>query len=129
MDNTLNYIYGLTEGYENISEFVTITEGTGTTEFLPAENGNGTGSVFNVYDIYGDLYKSYTIVIFGDTNGDAFADGQDAVLTSWIIDSPTLFTDAQKFASDVDFDGSVTESDYEIIANAAINLDFVSQIK
>lgn len=129
LDNTLNYIYGLTEGYENISEFVTITEGTGTTEFLPAENGNGTGSVFNVYDIYGDLYKSYTIVIFGDTNGDSFSDGQDAVLTSWIIDSPTLFTDAQKFASDVDFDGSVAESDYMIIANAAIDLDFVSQIK
>jgi hypothetical protein len=39
------------------------------------------------------------------------------------------FTEPQKFASDVDFDGNVTEIDYNITANSALLLDFVFQNK
>ena len=108
---------------------MTITEGTGTLEFLPSENGNGTGSVLNVYDIYGELFRTYSIIIFGDINGDAVADGQDAVLVSCFLNYPDLFTDQQKYASDVDADYTTTEYDYTIIANYAIGSDFVYQIR
>lgn len=128
-DPNLNYIYGLEEGYADIANYVTVTDGTGTAEFIPTENGNGTGSLYNVYDVYGELYISYRIIIFGDTNGDSYADGQDAVITSFITDSPESFEDYLKFAADVDFDDSVTETDYDITAKYAIGLDYVFQTR
>ncbi len=128
-DPSTNYIYGLTEGYNSIFDYVTVTEGTGTTEILLTENGNGTGTVFNVYDIYGELFKSYTVIIFGDVNGDAYADGQDAVIISSIIDSPVSYSQPIIYAADVDFDGSVNENDYYITADYAIKLDIVFQTR
>jgi hypothetical protein len=129
IDKSLCYIWGLDEGFTDIGNYISIAEGTGTMEIVPTENGIGTGTVINVYDIYGDLRKSYTIIIFGDINGDTLADGQDAVLDLCIINFADQFSDAQKFAADVDFDGAVTESDYSITANKAISLDFITQIK
>ncbi len=124
-----NYIYGLDEGYTDITSYVTVTEGSGTFELVPTENGNGTGALFNVYDIYGDLYKSYTIIIFGDLNGDAYADGQDAVIISAIIDSPSSYSEPFKYAADVDFDDIVNENDYFITAEYAIKNDMIFQTR
>lgn len=128
-DESLGYIWGLDEGFTDIRKFITITEGTGTLEYIPTECGIGTGSVVNIYDIYGELYKSYKIIVFGDINGDATVDGQDAVLISCILHYPDKFTESQKFASDVDFDGITSESDYNIAANSALLLDFVFQVR
>lgn len=125
----LGYIWGLDEGFSDISNYITVTEGTGTLEYIPSENGIGTGSVVNVYDIYDELFKSYTVIVFGDVNGDTYIDGQDAVIMSCVITFTDQFSEAQKFAADVDFDNSVTETDYSITANKALLLDFVSQIK
>ncbi len=124
-----NYIYGLNEGYGNIADYVTVSEGTGTAELIESENGNGTGSVYNVYNIYGELYKSYTIIIFGDVNGDCYADGQDAVVISAIIDSPDSYEAPIKYAADVDFNDMINENDYSTTANYAIKLDYISQIR
>lgn len=128
-DPTLNYIWGLDEGFTDISKYITITEGTGTLEYIPTECGIGTGSTLNIYNIYGELYESYEIIVFGDINGDATIDGQDAVIVSCIMNFPDKFTEPQKFASDVDFDGIVTDNDYNITANSALLLDFVFQNK
>lgn len=128
-DETLGYIWGLDEGFTDINKYVSLKEGTGTLEYIPAECGIGTGSILNIYDIYGDLYKTYTIIVFGDVNGDATVDGQDAVLISCIMNFPDLFSESQKFAADVDFDSMVTERDYEITSDSAILLDFVFQIR
>lgn len=128
-DESLGYIWGLDEGFTDISKYITITEGTGTLEYIPTECGVGTGSILNIYNIYDELYKSYEIIVFGDINGDATVDGQDAVLISCIMNFPEKFTEPQKFASDVDFDGIVTDNDYNITANSALLLDFVFQNK
>lgn len=128
-DSTYNYIYGLNERYTNIYDYISVAEGTGTSEFIPSENGLGTGSVLNVYDNDGKLFATYQIIIFGDLNGDAVADGQDAVVTSFIIDSPDSFEHYQYFAADVDFDNLVSENDYYITADYAIGKDFVFQSK
>ena len=106
-----------------------MAEGTGTSEFIASENGNGTGSVLKLFDNDGNLFKTYQIIIFGDLNGDAVADGQDAVITSCIINSPDIFENYQHFAADVDFDNQVSEYDYYITANYAIGLDFVFQTR
>ena len=128
-DEQLGYIWGLDEGFADINKFITVTEGTGSLEFIPTENGIGTGSVLNIYDIEGNLFKTYTIIVFGDINGDTTVDGQDAVLISCIMNFPAKFNEDQIFASDVDFDGVVTDYDYKITSDTALFLDFVSQIK
>lgn len=123
------YIYGLNEGYASISDYITVTEGTGTTEFVPTALGNGTGSVLNVYTLSGELYKTYTVIIFGDVNGDCIADGHDAVITDCIANNFGEYPDCIKYAADVDFDGTVDQSDVQLIAGYAIGTDFVSQIR
>ncbi len=122
---SFSFISGLKEGFTDISEFITVTDGT--YKFIPTSYGNGTGSVIEVYDINGELYKTLTVLIYGDINGDSYADGQDAVESSFIIGSPESYPDHQYYAADVDWDGYVTESDYNIIARYAIGLDFVLQ--
>lgn len=128
-DSAYNYIYGLDEGYTDIYDYLSIAEGTGTSEFIPTDNGVGTGSLLKLYDNDGELFTTYYIIIFGDLNGDAIADGQDAVITSFIIDSPDKFEHYQYFAADVDFDDNVSENDYYITADYAIGKDFVFQTR
>ena len=123
------YVYGLDEGYTSISDYITVTEGTGTAEFVPTALGNGTGSVLNVYTLNGELYKTYTVIIFGDVNGDCISDGQDAVVTDCIANNFGEYPDCIKYAADVDFDGTVDQSDVQLIAGYAIGTDFVSQIR
>lgn len=128
-DEIQGYLWGFNEGFTDISNFITLEEGTGTLELIPGENGMGTGSVVNIYDLYGELYKSYTIIVFGDINGDTLIDGQDAVIISCIMNFTDKFSEAQKFASDVDFDGMVTDEDYRITARKAVLKDVITQIK
>lgn len=123
------YVYGLDEGYASISDYITVTEGTGTAEFVPTALGNGTGSVMNVYTLKGELYKTYTVIIFGDVNGDCISDGHDAVITDCIANNFGEYSDCIKYAADVDFDGTVDQSDVQLIAGYAIGTDFVSQIR
>ena len=123
------YVYGLDEGYVSISDYITVTEGTGTAEFVPTALGNGTGSVMNVYTLKGELYKTYTVIIFGDVNGDCISDGQDAVVTDCIANNFGEYPDCIKYAADVDFDGTVEQSDVQLIAGYAIGNGFVSQIR
>ncbi len=119
------YISGLEEGFDDITDYITIENGTSL--FTPSENGNGTGSTLTIYDARGNEFATYTIIVYGDINGDSFADGQDAVLISSIIDSPDIYSTAQGCAANVNFDNSVNEDDYMIVANYAIGLDIVTQ--
>lgn len=123
------YIYGLDEGYADIASYVTVKDGTGTAEFVPTALGNGTGSVFNVYMLDGVLYKSYTVILFGDVNGDCKIDGQDTVLAR-CMESGMLEAEAcVKYAADVDADGDISESDAVQIAEHAIGLNSISQMR
>ena len=128
-DSKRGYIYGLDEGYADIASYVTVTEGTGSAEFVPTALGNGTGSVLNIYTIRGALYKSYTIILFGDVNGDCKINGEDSVIVSCIENGMGEYSDCVKFAADTDFDDAVGQSDIDQINSYAIGLGTVSQIR
>ncbi len=128
-DSKRGYIYGLDEEYANIASYVTVTEGTGSAEFVPTALGNGTGSVLNIYTIRGALYKSYTIILFGDVNGDCKINGEDSVIVSCIENGMGEYADCVKFAADTDFDEAVGQSDIDQINSYAIGLGTVSQIR
>ncbi|MDD6276634.1 MAG: S8 family serine peptidase [Clostridia bacterium] len=119
-------IYGFDFGYQNLSDYIAVSNGT--INFVPTECGNGTGSSIEIYDDYGDLYKTYCVIIFGDINGDCVADGQDSVEAACAVEWPDAYTDNQKYAADVDKSGSLDSDDVDIISNYALSLDFIDQV-
>lgn len=128
-DAKTGYIYGLDEGFADIASYVTVKDGTGTSAFIPTVNGNGTGSKLEIYTITGALYKTYTIIIFGDVNGDCKSDGMDAVLIGCMANNMGEYDYSIKYAADVNFDGSVSDADSVTVAGYAIGNDVISQIR
>lgn len=128
-DAKTGYIYGLDEGFADIASYVTVKDGTGTSAFIPTVNGNGTGSKLEIYTITGALYKTYTIIIFGDVNGDCKSDGMDAVLIGCMANNMGEYDESIKYAADVNFDGSVSDADSVTVAGYAIGNDVISQIR
>lgn len=128
-DAKTGYIYGLDEGFADIASYVTVKDGTGTSAFIPTVNGNGTGSKLEIYTITGALYKTYTIIIFGDVNGDCKSDGMDAVLIGCMANNMGEYDDSIKYAADVNFDGNVSDADSATVAGYAIGNDVISQIR
>ncbi len=126
IDEDTGFIYGLEENYYSIDDYVSVLDGS--YEFIPTENGNGTGSTLRVYCLDGNVYRDYHIVIFGDTDGDALCDARDYALCEFAADSGPV-PDCVRFAADVDFDDSVTADDSGIISRCGVFTDFVSQIR
>lgn len=123
------YLYGLDEDFIDIASYVTVTAGTGTEEFIPTKYGNGTGSVLNIYTTTGELYRTYTIILFGDVNGDCKIDGRDAVIISCIQNNMGEYSDFIKYAADTDGDNEFTDADVQLTADYAIGLDYISQVR
>ena len=126
IDNNNYYIHGLSEGYENVGDYISVNDGT--YEFIPTINGNGTGSILRIYTLSGEAYRDYTIIIFGDTDGDAKCDGRDVIMCDYILSGGSA-PEYTVFAADVDFDDSVTDSDSAIIFGCGIFIDYVDQIR
>lgn len=128
-DSSKEYIYGLDEGFADIASYVTVKDGTGTAELVQTANGNGTGSQLKIYTLKGELYKTFTIIIFGDVNGDCKADGMDAVIMDCMTNGMGEYDNCVTFAADVDFDGSVSDTDIETVKKYAIKTGYISQIR
>lgn len=128
-DSSKEYIYGLDEGFADIASYVTVKDGTGTAELIQTANGNGTGSQLKIYTLKGELYKTFTIIIFGDVNGDCKADGMDAVIMGCMTNGMGEYDNCVTFAADVDFDGSVSDTDIETVKKYAIKTGYISQIR
>lgn len=126
IDNSNNFIYGLEEGYASIDDYVSVSNGD--CEFIPTDNGSGTGSILRVYYLSGEIYRDYEIVVFGDTDGDAVCDGMDCAFCQYALNGGTV-PDCVRFASDVDFDNVISQSDLDIITGCGLKTDFVSQIR
>lgn len=128
-DSSKEYIYGLDEGFADIASYVTVKDGTGTAKLVQTANGNGTGSQLKIYTLKGELYKTFTIIIFGDVNGDCKADGMDAVIMGCMTNGMGEYDNCVTFAADVDFDGSVSDTDIETVKKYAIKTGYISQIR
>lgn len=124
-----SYLQGLDEGYTDITDYISVTEGTGTMVFTPSENGNGTGSRIDFYNTSNRLFRTLTVVIFGDVNGDCYINGEDAVIVNCNISGMTgsTFTDAQEHAADVNLDSIVGNEDTDMIEQHAVMNYEISQ--
>jgi hypothetical protein len=117
VDNENNYVYGIPVDEDPADFFTT----TGYIEVVA--NGKGetsaTGAKLNLYDKQGgSLVKSYTIIIFGDVNGDAAIDDGDSMDIEryvYYVDDDFKLGEVGYFAADVDGNDSIEDTDSMLI--------------
>ena len=80
-----------------------------------------------VDDKTGNVLKTYTIVVFGDINGDGIYDGRDATILSFIINGMLTPSPAMRLAADCNHDSVINTDDLAIIEQAGLLLSNVSQ--
>lgn len=131
IDKENMYVHGFEIGMASTAELKqkVVASGSGTIKVTYAEYGLGTGSLINVYND-DTLVKTYTVIIFGDINGDAIIDTNDSLTTEVVANGMEDFsTDAITYAADINGDGAIDTSDVTIIeaaANAIIDIDQVN---
>ena len=79
-----------------------------------------------------EVIDAYTVVIFGDVNGDGWYDGQDAVTVSMIAGGMLTreqVGEAVWMAADCNHDGVIDQADVELLNQAGVLLSNVDQTK
>jgi len=124
IDEENGFIYGLAEGMTQMAfeaDYVRVT-GNGRLAFTPA-GGFGTGTKVELIDNEtNEVLKAYTVVIFGDVNGDANIDSSDAALitdfenfaVAWTLPNDAAYLKA----ADLSGDGNVDSSDAALVTDA-----------
>ncbi len=126
-------ITGLEEGLTParfLSEFV-VTTGNAALRITPDDGMMGTGTRVELIDNSTQaVTAAYTVVIFGDTDGDGFADGRDTAIVNMIAAGMldrSQTGEAVYLAADADRDGAVDTADAVLLENAGLFLAAVSQ--
>ncbi len=129
VDETNGFVYGVLPGMADVLPLFTATEG-GSLTFTPTANGGGTGSTITMTDQYGDVADTFTLIVFGDINGDGWYDGTDAYFVSLVANgliSPTALTEAQLLAADANHDDAIDAADAALLEQAGLLLSQVDQ--
>ena len=148
-DNEYNYLFGFEQNFYSAEEeemwggdfyfYFSMYYGyptAGDTMFIiPTEAGNGTGAKVQIAsdpdgDGNFDIDKEYTMIFFGDVNGDSFVDGQDAVIMRAYAASMLTVKNYNHYvgyAGDVDFSGSIGAADAKAVENAGLFKSTVNQ--
>ena len=130
IDKDRMFVYGFDVGMGTTAELKqkVVASGSGTIKVVYTDYGLGTGAKINVLSD-NTVVKSYTIIIFGDVNGDAVIDTNDS---SDVLSAASGLKDYEDdciiMAADLNGDGSVDTMDSGIIfsvASAIIDLDQV----
>ena len=126
-----NLVYGLAAGLDSIEGYVTASADGCEVKVTKSGDKIGTGTLVEIYKD-GYLVDTYTVVIFGDVDGDGWYDAQDAYIVSLITNG--LLTreqtgEAKYLAADCNHDGVIDGADIEILQNAGLLLGDVDQSK
>ena len=129
VDEAGRWIFGVRPGTADVLQYLTATQG-GSLTFTPSVNGSGTGSTVTLFDADGVQVDVFTVVIFGDVNGDSWYDGQDAVIVNCI--ARDLLTreqvgEAAYMAADCSRDGEIGVSDVRLLEQAGLLLANIDQ--
>lgn len=128
VDDEKLFIYGIEPHTDSLENYIAAENGS--IKIISTAKGQGTGTKIELYDDEGTLVKTYTLVIFGDLNGDGWYDATDATLVNCIIGG--MFTkeqlgEAAYFAADCNHDGVIGESDAELLQQAGVLLQQINQ--
>lgn len=126
-DNSLIYGFTLFEDFRQpIKDTFTLKEGT---HFVFRNTTTPrTGEIVEVRaDTTEDLVCRYTIVVFGDVNGDGIYDGRDATLVAMIEGGMLTPDAAYRLAADCNRDGTVDYADTALLEQAGVLLAEIGQ--
>lgn len=130
IDYSNKYIYGIDAGIQSIKPYVYTDEGYTISE-ITAKQGFGTSAKVNLM-LENDMVETYTVVLFGDVNGDGWYDGQDAVLVNMIANGMLTreqVGEAVWMAADCNHDGVIDQDDVDLLNRAGLLLSKVDQTK
>lgn len=112
IDNTNKYIYGITAG-DSVEDYIQVNNGS--YELVANSSGytNGTGATVNVKNSSGTVVDIYTVIIFGDVDGNGIVDGTDNLsIMQYVADSNVNSLEGfQLWASDLDASGETDGTD------------------
>ena len=119
IDTENKYIYGITAG-ESIEDYINVNNGS--YELIANSSGvtNGTGATVNVKNASGTVVDTYTVIIFGDVNGDGSVTATDAAIVEVATVGGTIEGVANNFAVDINGDGGITPTDSATIKVATV---------
>ena len=87
-----------------------------------AASENGTGATVTLKDSKGADVATYTLVIFGDVNGDGAVDSADAVQVKRVSVLLATLDGAYAFAGDYNADGAVDSADAVAVKRVSVLL-------
>ena len=117
LDTELGYIYGLDIGLADLEGFVDYSKSVS----YETPDGIGTGATLTTFR-GGEEWETYTIVIFGDLNGDGVIDIYDSSILAAIVNGDMELEegDVLLFAADLNGDTAVDIYDLAIL-NSVVN--------
>lgn len=122
VDNERKYVYGVTAGDVAANYFEATNGGTLTWDVGTASSENGTGATVTLKDSKGTDVATYTLVIFGDVNGDGAVDSADAVQVKRVSVLLATLDGAYAFAGDYNADGAVDSADAVAVKRVSVLL-------
>ena len=120
---TTGYLYGVTAGEAADGYFALVDAEAGTVEWSlgTASNVNGTGAVATVKDTKGNAVAEFTLVIFGDVNGDASVTAADSNTIKAASMGGSIEEGAKALAANVNGDeAGVTAADANTVKAASM---------
>ncbi|MBQ5825691.1 MAG: leucine-rich repeat protein, partial [Clostridia bacterium] len=124
---TTNTITGFNAGSTELGDYLSATNNGYV--FTCSSDILCTGAVVELTD--GEtLINSYTVVVFGDVDGNGWYDANDAFIVNMIVSGllpQENLPDYMRTAADCNHDGEINELDFDLLINASVLLDDVDQ--
>ncbi len=111
VDATNKYIYGITPG-DNVEEYIKVNNGS--FEIVANSSGyiNGTGAIVNVKNSADTIVDTYTIIIFGDVDGNGQINAADkGTVDQYVGGTASKLVGVYKLAADIDASGTINAAD------------------
>lgn len=136
------YVYGLREILSQktlLGEYIDV-QGDGRIVITKINNNSnyyGTGSIIDVYDnVTGELVESFRIIVFGDINGDSYANGVDLSilseealsLTEWSIEGTEDYRAYKVKAANLRPDIVIDGQDKALLNQHVLSLGEINQV-
>lgn len=116
------YVYGVTAGDVAANYFEATNGGTLSWDVGTASTVDGTGATVTLKDSTGADVATYTLIIFGDVNGDGAVDSADAVQVKRVSVLLATLDGAYAFAGDYNADGAVDSADAVAVKRVSVLL-------
>lgn len=105
---------------------------TATLESVASAAGYyGTGATIRIKiaELDGQTVATYTVVIYGDVNGDGAVDAFDAAVLDLDLTGKTALTGAYNLAADTNADADVAAADYALVKDVLAGTGTINQVR